>query len=102
MDENRSERVREMSQLLSACRHEVEVAEAACERWRASLEAFDKLAKYYESPLWREDYDAFDRGELADVEDCGALTEDGIFDLFVSQTELGKTFLRSALRALEA
>ena len=40
-----------------------------------------KLTKYYESPLWMEDYESDERGELPKELKRGVLSEDGVFYL---------------------
>ena len=40
-----------------------------------------KLTEYYESPLWMEDYESDERGELPKELKRGVLSEDGVFYL---------------------
>ncbi len=38
------------------------------------------LIRYYESPLWRQDYEADERGELPKDLKRGVLSQDGLYD----------------------
>lgn len=38
------------------------------------------LIQYYESPLWREDYEADERGEIPKDLKRGILSQDGLYD----------------------
>lgn len=40
------------------------------------------LCRYYESPLWRMDYEADERGELPPTLKRGVLSQDGLYDFF--------------------
>ena len=42
-------------------------------------ESLDLLLAYYESPLWRSDYEADERGELPQALKRGILSEDGFY-----------------------
>jgi len=46
-----------------------------------------KLTEYYESPLWMEDYESDERGELPKELKRGVLSEDGVYLLIESITE---------------
>lgn len=40
------------------------------------------LIRYYESPLWKQDYEADERGELPKDLKRGVLSQDGLYDFF--------------------
>lgn len=47
-----------------------------------------ELDEYYGSPEWREDFEASENGELPEGMPCGVLSEDGIYNLLMSNREL--------------
>ena len=47
-----------------------------------------ELDEYYGSPAWREDFEASESGELPEGMPCGVLSEDGIYNLLMSNREL--------------
>lgn len=70
--------------------------EATCHALEAALDDFassltrlkqlgpryDALVRYYESPAWRADYDASNRGAFDGIS-CGVLSEDTVYDLLM-------------------
>lgn len=40
------------------------------------------LLRYFESPLWKQDYEADERGELPKDLKRGVLSQDGLYDFF--------------------
>lgn len=55
-------------------------------------ELLSELGKYYESELWREDFEADERGELPKALKRGVLSEDGIYNLLEEYKELSSSF----------
>lgn len=49
-----------------------------------------KLTEYYESPLWMEDYESDERGELPKELKRGVLSEDGVYLLLEGISEYKK------------
>ena len=43
-------------------------------------ELLNTLIRYYESPVWRQDYEADERGELPQSLKRGVLSQDGLYD----------------------
>ena len=49
-----------------------------------------KLAEYYESPLWKEDYEADEEGKLPKNLKRGVLSEDGIYNMLDWNSDIKK------------
>ena len=62
--------------------------EQALEAWEAAGPALAALREYYESPLWREDFEADEAGELPRELKRGVLSEDGLYELLERAGEL--------------
>ena len=60
----------------------------AAERLRAVKPRVDELAAYYESGLWRRDYEADEKGLLPADLKRGVLSQDGLYDLLAEYDEL--------------
>ncbi|MBR4146100.1 MAG: DUF4298 domain-containing protein [Lachnospiraceae bacterium] len=60
----------------------------------AALRAYQpeirKLAEYYESPLWKEDFEADEDGMLPKDLNRGVLSEDGIYNLLDWNSDIMK------------
>ena len=52
------------------------------------LEKLNKLAEYYFEGVWREDYEAEERGELPKDLKRGVLAQDTIYNLYMDIQEL--------------
>ena len=60
----------------------------AREAWEAVRPELEELTAYYEGPLWREDFEADEAGELPPELKRGVLSEDGLWNLLVRAKEL--------------
>lgn len=66
----------------------VTALQKARERWEEIRPDRESLAAYYEGPLWREDFEADERGELPPELKRGVLSEDGLWNLLEQAREL--------------
>lgn len=89
-NQERIERVQQMEARMDAVRAAAEELERALEGWEAVTPALDALGEYYESPLWREDFEADEAGELPAELKRGVLSEDGLYDLLERADELNE------------
>ena len=88
MEEERIRRVEEMEARMDRVLDAAAELERALEQWEAARPALESLRAYYESPLWREDYEADEAGELPAELKRGVLSEDGLWDLLERAREL--------------
>ena len=75
MEDNRIQRIMAMERLLEQVEQGVDTEQHTAE------EAFAILLDYYESPLWREDFEADEAGLLPKTLKRGVLGEDTIYNL---------------------
>ena len=68
---------------------------AALDRLSAGLEAYQlvrhslkELTAYYEGPLWKQDFEADEAGQLPPSLKRGVLSEDGVYDLLTYHARL--------------
>ena len=62
--------------------------EQALDAWEAAQQELEPLARYYASPLWREDFEADGAGQLPPDLKRGVLSEDGLWNLLERVREL--------------
>ena len=62
--------------------------EQALDAWEAAQAELEPLARYYAGPLWREDFEADEAGELPPDLKRGVLSEDGLWNLLERVREL--------------
>lgn len=74
----RIERIEKMEALLHHLSKVVQQAEQALALLEQNEPALQELTSYYTSPLWMEDFQADERGELPREMKRGVLSEDGI------------------------
>lgn len=91
------DRIRTMEQALNDASAAVATLDAALAQYRAVQPQLDALERYYESPLWLQDYDDDNAGKLPEGLCRGVLTEDALYDLLCDNARL-----RSELRQLLA
>lgn len=78
---NRLERIEKMEERMDRLTAAVRHAEEALEQWKDAQGALQELTAYYTSPLWLQDYEADERGEIPKSIKRGVLSQDGVYDL---------------------
>ena len=90
MREEQIKRIKEMEQCLDIARSAVDKLSEALAEYVEAHDAIKKLMDYYESGLWRTDFEADEAGELPADLKRGVLSEDAVYDLITDETELRK------------
>lgn len=90
MREEQIKRIKEMEQCLDISRSAVDKLSEALAEYVEKHDAIKKLMDYYESGLWRTDFEADEAGELPADLKRGVLSEDAVYDLITDETELRK------------
>ena len=80
-NEDRIERITEMEARMDRLQAAASALEQAMDAWEAAQPDLEPLARYYASPLWREDFEADEAGELPPTLKRGVLSEDGLWNL---------------------
>jgi len=65
------------------------------------LPTITRLEHYYFDGDWRQDYQAYEQGEIPEEMPCGVLTEDAIFDVSVTQRSLAISYLKLVAQILD-
>lgn len=94
MDE-RVKNIIEQEAALNAVTAHLGALETALRRWEELRPAFTDLLAYYESPQWREDYDASNRGAFSSIP-CGVLSQDAVYNALAEQVALAHEAIRIA------
>ena len=84
----RIERITGMEARMDRVQAAAAALEQALDAWEAAQPDLEPLARYYASPLWREDFEADEAGELPPGLKRGVLSEDGLWNLLGRVREL--------------
>lgn len=76
-----TERIRRMEKILSEASAAVRALNQALEQYEALRPAIAELTAYYESPLWRQDFEDDCAGKLPEGLRRGVLSEDAVYNL---------------------
>lgn len=101
MNQKRVKRIRRMEMNLDESQKAMEKLAAAMDQYEAVQEKYYKLARYYGSSLWLEDYEADEAGQLPSELKRGVLSEDGVYNLLLEHRDLMKRLQKIVLRSLE-
>ena len=93
--------ITEMEAILNESNDFLAEAEAFFDKWQAFLPKMEALEHYYFDGDWREDYEAYERGDVPKELPCGVLGEDSIFDVSVTQRDLAVRWLKLISRILD-
>ena len=97
----RLEQITKMEDILNEANDFLAEAEAFLEKWQAFLPKMETLERYYFDGDWREDYVAYEQGEIPLDLPCGVLSEDPVFNASVMQRELAVQWLKLISRILD-
>lgn len=87
---NQIERITRMEQILDEATEAADALLAALERYQALKPRIDELEAYYTSSLWMQDYRDDSVGRLPQRLKRGVLSEDAVYDLLSTLTEITK------------
>lgn len=85
---DRISRISAMEEKLDKAIEAVAAMDKALEQFAAVFPEVEELTSYYESELWREDYEADEEGKLPAGLKRGVLSEDGIYNLLTDYQRL--------------
>ena len=85
---DRIQRIQAMEEKLDKAIKAVAVLDEALEQFQAVSPEIEELIAYYESDLWREDFEADEEGKLPADLKRGVLSEDGIYNLLTDYQRL--------------
>ncbi len=85
---DRITRIKLMEEKLDKALEATKAMDEAYENFMAVIPEIKELIAYYESDLWREDFDADTKGELPEDLKRGVLSEDGIYNLLTDYQRL--------------
>ncbi|OOF50315.1 hypothetical protein BKK54_06620 [Rodentibacter genomosp. 1] len=64
------------------------------EKWQAFLPKIKKLEQYYFAGDWRDDYEAYEQGEIPKEMPCGVLSQDLVFNASAEHQDLAIEYLK--------
>ena len=70
-------------------------------KWQAFLPKMKRLEHYYFEGDWREDFEAYENGEVPKDQPCGVLSEDLVFNASVAQHSLAIEYLKVVTKILD-
>lgn len=94
LQESRLKQLAEMENILDEANEFLAEAETFLEKWQAFLPKMKRLEQYYFDGDWREDFEAYEQGEVPKDQACGVLSEDLVFNASVGQQSLAIEYLK--------
>lgn len=88
MNKQQIKRIEEMERCLDSCLDTYRKLQDALNAYEETADQFQKLAGYYESSLWKKDFEAYENGTLPSDLKCGVLSEDAVYNLLDDMKEL--------------
>lgn len=88
VSEETIDRIQKMEAVFDRAQSLMEASEENREEYLAFQGEIEKLAKYYESETWKEDFALDEEGKLPKDLKRGVLSEDGIYDLLEKNKEI--------------
>ena len=85
---DRISRIRTMEEKFDKALKAVAVLDEAIENFESVIPEINELISYYESDMWRKDFDADSNGKLPADLKRGVLSEDGIYNLLTDYQRL--------------
>ena len=85
---DRIQRIKAMEEKLDKAIKAVAALDDALEQFKAVSPEVEEVIAYYESDLWREDFEADEEGKLPADLKRGVLSEDGIYNLLTDYQRL--------------
>ena len=85
---NQFDRIRRMEEILTEASSAIHALSDTLEQYESLLPAIKELTAYYESPLWRQDFEDDCAGNLPKDLRRGVLSEDAVYNLLTEIREL--------------
>ena len=101
LSKERLSQLAEMESILDEANGFLTEAEQFLEKWQAFLPKMKRLEHYYFEGDWREDFEAYENGEVPKGQPCGVLSEDLIFNASVAQQGLAIEYLKVVTKILD-
>ena len=95
------DRIKKMESYLDESAAAVAELSEALEKYEKVQNKYYKLADYYGSRKWMDDYEADEAGKLPGDLKRGVLSEDAVYDLLTDHSELMARMQRAVLRCIE-
>ena len=95
------DRIKKMESYLDESAAAVAELSEALEKYEKVQNKYYKLADYYGSRKWMDDYEADEAGKLPKDLKRGVLSEDAVYDLLTDHSELMTRMQRAVLRCIE-
>lgn len=97
----RLEQIAKMNNILTQAENLMAEMEALQEKWQGLQPDIAELFEYYFNGDWRNDYEAFDNGEIPAGTPCGVLSQDSVYNLVASQQGIAETWIELAEKVVQ-
>lgn len=94
-------RISEMEKILRDHNELIEKLRDALERFGAHQDEYRKLRDYYNSEIYFDDLESYDKGELPENLLCGVLSEDAVYNLFYENFNVAIDMIEVATEILK-
>ncbi|MDD7351989.1 MAG: DUF4298 domain-containing protein [Peptoniphilaceae bacterium] len=94
-------RISEMEKILNEQNELIENLRDALEKFEAHQDEYIKLRDYYNSEVYFDDLESYDKGELPADLLCGVLSEDAVYNLFCENFNVAIDMIELATKVLK-
>ncbi|MCQ9120274.1 hypothetical protein BKG95_08610 [Rodentibacter pneumotropicus] len=101
LSQSRLAKLAEMESILNEANEFLGEVETLLEKWQAFLPKMKRLEHYYFEGDWREDFEAYEQGEIPKTQPCGVLSEDLVYNASAEQRGLAIEYLKVITKILE-
>lgn len=96
------EHVDKFSEKMEQCGQLLKKAEVLLDEIEKMQTEFEALDEYYRSEQWRKDFEDAEKNKIPESLKRGALSEDGLYNMFCDRHDLMLRMIETALKGLKS
>lgn len=100
-NQNKVKRIKEMEQILEESTEIFANVNKSLDELEKNMKKYNKLDKYYSSENWFIDEESYREGKLPEDLQCGVLSEDLAYNLFIENNNIAIRMLEIATKMLK-
>ena len=100
-NQNKVKRIKEMEQILEESTEIFVNVNKSLDELEKNMKKYNKLDKYYSSENWFIDEESYREGKLPEDLQCGVLSEDLVYNLFIENNNVAIRMLEIATKMLK-
>ena len=100
-NQDKVKRIKEMEQILEESTEIFANVNKSLDKLEKNMKKYNKLDKYYSSENWFIDEESYREGKLPEDLQCGVLSEDLVYNLFIENNNVAIRMLEIATKMLK-